>query len=131
MVETRVRRIMTAVVIAISPIGVIAAFAQTPAPKPPPPKSPTAADWAAVAKLPDFTGVWELSFGGGRGGGRGAAPGGAPQGPQLTTAATAKRKQLQSEAREDNQTANCLPPGIDRKSTRLNSSHLGISYAVF
>jgi len=112
MVETRVRRIMTAVVIAISPIGVIAAFAQTPAPKPPPPKSPTAADWAAVAKLPDFTGVWELSFGGGRGGGRGAAPGGAPQGPQLTTAATAKRKQLQSEAREDNQTANCLPPGM-------------------
>src|SRR5437899_7290314 len=24
-----------------------------------------------------------------------------------------------------------IPDGIDRKSTRLNSSHLGISYAVF
>src|SRR5262245_65304039 len=24
-----------------------------------------------------------------------------------------------------------LPDGVDRKSTRLNSSHLGISYAVF
>src|SRR5258705_1959863 len=24
-----------------------------------------------------------------------------------------------------------LPPALDRKSTRLNSSHLGISYAVF
>src|SRR5262245_64664506 len=24
-----------------------------------------------------------------------------------------------------------VPPGQDRKSTRLNSSHLGISYAVF
>src|SRR5437899_4247814 len=24
-----------------------------------------------------------------------------------------------------------MKPGIDRKSTRLNSSHLGISYAVF
>src|SRR5437899_6623785 len=26
---------------------------------------------------------------------------------------------------------NCAGPFIDRKSTRLNSSHLGISYAVF
>src|SRR5258705_5005395 len=25
----------------------------------------------------------------------------------------------------------CCPPGRDRKSTRLNSSHLGISYALF
>src|SRR5439155_6277509 len=24
-----------------------------------------------------------------------------------------------------------LPPGVDRKSTRLNSSHVAISYAVF
>src|SRR5262245_11357847 len=28
-------------------------------------------------------------------------------------------------------TINTLPPTLDRKSTRLNSSHLGISYAVF
>src|SRR5262245_63858041 len=28
-------------------------------------------------------------------------------------------------------TATTNPSGIDRKSTRLNSSHLGISYAVF
>src|SRR5262245_65790425 len=27
--------------------------------------------------------------------------------------------------------AHQAPPGADRKSTRLNSSHLGISYAVF
>src|SRR5471030_3246401 len=27
-------------------------------------------------------------------------------------------------------TSNCAPPTRDRKSTRLNSSHLGISYAV-
>jgi hypothetical protein len=80
------------------------AAAQRPAPKP-----PTAADWAAVGKLPDFTGVWEATFGGGRGRGAG---GGAPQGPQLTAAAAAKRKQLQSSPREDNQTANCLPPGM-------------------
>src|SRR5947199_1810711 len=26
---------------------------------------------------------------------------------------------------------NAGPPSVDRKSTRLNSSHLGISYAVF
>jgi hypothetical protein len=83
---------------------------QTAAPKP-----PTVEDWTAVGKLPDFTGVWELTFGGGGGGRGGAGRGGrgaVPQGPQLTTAAAAKRKELQSQPREDNQTANCLPPGM-------------------
>ena len=77
------------------------AEAQTPATS-----APTAADWAALAKLPDFTGVWEIAMGGG---GRGR---GLPQGPSLTPAAAAKRKELQSLGREDNQTANCLPPGM-------------------
>src|SRR5207245_1468930 len=49
------------------------------------PKPPTAADWAALAKLPDFNGVWEAgTVGGGRGGGAGAAGGargGAPAVP--------------------------------------------------
>jgi hypothetical protein len=70
--------------------------------------APTAADWAALAKLPDFTGVWEIGPGGG-GGGRGR---GAAQGPSLTPAAAAKRKELQALGREDNQTANCVPPGM-------------------
>ena len=68
----------------------------------------TGADWSALAKLPDFTGVWEIGPGGGGGRGRGAAP----QGPSLTPAAAAKRKELQSLGREDNQTANCVPPGM-------------------
>src|SRR4030095_15013675 len=38
-------------------------------------KAPTAADWAALAKLPDFNGVWER---GGVGGGGNAAFGTAP-----------------------------------------------------
>jgi hypothetical protein len=70
--------------------------------------APTAADWSALAKLPDFSGVWEIGLGGGGGRGRGAAP----QGPSLTPAAAAKRKELQSLGREDNQTANCVPPGM-------------------
>ena len=42
-------------------------------------KAPTAADWNALSKLPDFTGVWER---GGGGGARGAAPArGAAAGP--------------------------------------------------
>lgn len=82
------------------------ATAQTAAAKTPPPSS---ADWTALAKLPDFNGVWEIGLGGGGGGrGRGAAP----QGPALTPAAAAKRKELQSLGREDNQTANCVPPGM-------------------
>ena len=81
------------------------------------PKKPTEADWAAVAKLPDFTGVWEATFGGGgrgAGGGRGRA-GGAPAfpaGPQLTPAYAEKRRANQAKGAEDNQTANCLPPGM-------------------
>src|SRR4051812_18566808 len=96
-------------------------------------KAPTAADWAAMGKLPDFNGVWEA----GRppapaGAARGAAPqggapagaaprggaaaagraGGAPAGPQLTPAYAAKRQELVSRRAEDNDSANCLPPGM-------------------
>src|SRR5437868_11079927 len=78
-------------------------------------KAPTDADWAAIAKLPDFTGVWELTFGapGGRGagGGRGRA-GGPPAGPQLTPAYAEKRRTNLAKGAEDAQTANCLPPGM-------------------
>ena len=81
------------------------------------PKKPTDADWAAVAKLPDFTGVWEASFGGpaGRGGGGRGRAGGAPAfpaGPQLTAAYAEKRRANQAKGAEDSQTANCLPPGM-------------------
>src|SRR4051812_19367921 len=89
-------------------------------------KAPTEADWTAVAKLPDFTGVWEVSFGpppAARGGapaaGRGAAPaagrgraGGFPAGPQLTPAYAEKRRANLAKGAEDSQTANCLPPGM-------------------
>jgi hypothetical protein len=80
------------------------------------PKKPTESDWAAVAKLPDFTGVWEATFGGG-GGGRGgrARAGGAPAfpaGPQLTPAYADKRRANQAKGAEDSQAANCLPPGM-------------------
>lgn len=102
-----------------------------PAPKPAH-KAPTPADWAALGKLPDFTGVWEVALGGGRarGGGRGAAgapgaPGAAPgraagrgramaAPPALTPEYAAKAKELASAATkaEDNPSANCLPPGM-------------------
>jgi hypothetical protein len=93
-------------------------------------KAPTAADWAAVAKLPDLTGVWEATTVGGgnrapRGAGAaarggGAAPradgagraGGPPAGPQLTPEYAAKRQALIARGAEDNDTANCLPPGM-------------------
>lgn len=78
-------------------------------------KAPTAADWAALAKLPDFTGVWErdgVGGGGARGGrGGGAAPA-RPSGPLFTPAAEAKRKAYQASAPEDTPAANCLPPGM-------------------
>ena len=77
-------------------------------------KAPTAADWNALSKLPDFSGVWERGAGGGgRGAARGAGPRGRGAGPSFTPkyealrAAAAKAPQP-----EDNATANCLPPGM-------------------
>src|SRR2546423_15265015 len=78
-------------------------------------KAPTEADWAAIAKLPDFTGVWEVTFGppGGRGAGAGRGrAGGPPAGPQLTPAYAEKRRANLAKAAEDSQTANCMPPGM-------------------
>ncbi|MBV8842319.1 MAG: hypothetical protein JO307_05865 [Bryobacterales bacterium] len=77
-------------------------------------KAPTAADWAAMAKLPDFTGVWETAPGGRGGAGRGAGKAGrgaAPAGPSLTPAYAAKAQAPPPRA-EENETANCLPPGM-------------------
>jgi len=88
--------------------------------------APTAADWASVAKLPDFTGVWELSFGApaprgaappaaaGRGRGADAAGRGRGRagGPSLTPAYAAKKKAFDANAPEDSEAANCLPPGM-------------------
>lgn len=99
-------------------------------------KAPTAADWASVAKLPDFTGVWEVGLGGGggraaapaaapggrgdaaaKGGGRAPAAGGAGRagrggGPSLTPAYAAKAQARTANSTDDAQAANCLPPGL-------------------
>src|SRR5215831_8224765 len=102
-------------------------------------KAPTAADWAALAKLPDFSGVWEQGGVGGGGnaafgtapaprgnqttppaGNRGAAPprgGGAggrgAAGPSFTPKYEAMRAAAaRAPQPEDNATANCLPPGM-------------------
>lgn len=97
--------------------GAATAFGQAADAKKTARKPPTAADWAALAKLPDFTGVWEVGLGGGGARGRGAAKGaraaGAPAGPSLTPAYLAKAKELAAQPRaEENETANCLPPGM-------------------
>jgi hypothetical protein len=92
-------------------------------------KAPTPADWAALGKLPDFTGVWEIPLGGGaarggaaRGGAGAATPAanrtGGGRGPAAVPALTpeyaAKAEALAKQASkaEDNPSANCLPPGM-------------------
>jgi hypothetical protein len=77
--------------------------------------APTAADWAALAKLPDFNGVWEIRMGGPPSGIINPAIGVPPMRPtplSLTPAYAAKRQTLTAHAEEDNQSANCLPPGM-------------------
>ena len=70
-----------------------------------PPATPE--HWAAIGKLPDFSGVWELVFA------RGGPP---PEAPALTPDYAAKVKAFQAEqekgGHQDNTTANCLPPGM-------------------
>jgi len=70
----------------------------TPAPKP--------EAWAAIGKLPDWSGVWEITRG----------PGGPLEQPSFTPAYAAKVKAYQVEqdkgGHQDNATANCLPPGM-------------------
>ena len=75
-------------------------------------KAPTAAEWASLAKLPDFNGVWESAPGGG--GGRGAAGAGRAGrggGPSLTPEYAGKAQARANNPAEDAQAANCLPPG--------------------
>jgi hypothetical protein len=77
--------------------------------------APTATDWTALAKLPDFTGVWEIPMGGP--GARVTNPAvGVPAMGRATLSLTpkyaAKKKELQAIAAEDNDSANCLPPGM-------------------
>jgi len=77
--------------------------------------APTAADWAALAKLPDFTGVWEIPMGGPATRVTNPAIGIPPMRPTplvLTPAYQAKKQDLIAHADEDNQSANCLPPGM-------------------
>ncbi len=68
----------------------------------------SAADWAALAKLPDLTGVWEAPTVGR--GGRG--PAAAPPVPQLTPAYAAKKRELDARNFDDTEAANCLPTGM-------------------
>jgi len=70
--------------------------------------APTAADWANLAKLPDFNGVWELSFGAPRQGGRGRLP----AAPSLTPEYAEKKRAFDAHPPEDSEAANCLPPGM-------------------
>lgn len=111
MPSSRKIRFMAVAVLLAAGVAGVPATAQQAKPTP-----PTAADWAALAKLPDFTGVWEVSFGppGGRGGGGrgGARAGGPPAGPQLTPAYVEKRRVRTANPPEDSQAANCLPPGM-------------------
>jgi hypothetical protein len=60
--------------------------------------------WASIEKLPDMSGVWEMTFGG-----RGAP---AAQQASLTPKYAAIFKAFQASPPQDNPQANCVPPGM-------------------
>lgn len=106
-------------------ISAVLSFGQS---KKPVLKAATPADWAAMAKLPDLNGVWEIPLGAARATNAAATPAGGPPAagartgggrgpmaqPSLTPEYAAKAKELAANASkaEDNQSANCLPPGL-------------------
>jgi hypothetical protein len=64
--------------------------------------------WESIAKLPDFGGLWEVTFGGG--------PRGAGEAPSLTPRYAAMLAEYQAKTRageiEDGPAANCVPNGM-------------------
>jgi hypothetical protein len=79
-----------------------------------PARAPAAADWAALGRLPDFTGVWETGPRGAAPQGRGAraVTEGRGSGPALTPEYAARRAAALAHPAEDGPAANCLPPGM-------------------
>jgi hypothetical protein len=88
---------------------------------------PTAASWAAVARLPDFTGVWEMPLGdsslvvqpgaarqnGRKTAGRSERPAMPKQATiDFTPAWVAKLQDLKAHPPQDNPQANCVPNGM-------------------
>src|ERR1700741_5072140 len=73
------------------------------------PKAPAAADWAALAKLPDLPGGGGAPPVGRGGRAPAAAP---PPVPQLTPAYAAKKRELDARNFDDTEAANCLPTGM-------------------
>jgi hypothetical protein len=72
------------------------------------PSAPQGDTWESIAKLPDWSGIWEVTFGGG--------PGGAGEPPQFTPVYAAALKEYQDKTRsgeiEDGPAANCVPNGM-------------------
>ncbi len=68
--------------------------------------SPQGGTWASIARLPDWSGLWEPAFGGGRDNPK----------PMLTPEYEAKYKAYQAARKsgkiQDTPSANCVPPGM-------------------
>jgi hypothetical protein len=71
---------------------------------------PQGDSWTSIAKLPDWSGVWELDY---RAGGGPRVP---PAAPHLTAESAAKLAAYQAAQKrgeqEQSETANCVPPGM-------------------
>jgi hypothetical protein len=101
---SRSRRIACSAVLAIAAVGVstvVGAQASKPS-------SPQGDTWESIAKLPDWGGIWEVTFGGG--------PRGAAEAPSFTPAYAARLEEYQNKTRsgeiEDGPSANCVPNGM-------------------
>jgi hypothetical protein len=84
------------------------------------PASPSAKDspqgrtWSSIAKLPDWSGVWELDYraGAGKGGGGLARPAPPHMTPEYAAKYAAYQERQKRGLEEQTETANCVPPGM-------------------
>jgi hypothetical protein len=92
----------------------VASAADAPAARRSPEGSHPGNTWASIAKLPDWSGVWDLDYRAGAGAGGGGLARPAP--PRLTAEYAARYAAFQEAQKrgeeQQTETANCVPPGM-------------------
>ncbi len=99
--------VLTSVVLLSAMVGGTAVAADAPAAS----TSAQGRTWSSIAKLPDWSGVWDLDYQSRRGGGL-ARPAPPHMTPEYAAKYAAYQERQKHGLEEQTETANCVPPGM-------------------